>query len=130
MGNRDKDAAIHSTDPESKEGQDLFERLAEIAHSDASPEVRSEAQRALKELYPDGKQGFDDMVSKLIEGLKDHADERKSTTCAVGLMGLGEMAIPYVRPLLEDPDPKVRRLAVRILAQIEQDQATIAPSHK
>ena len=112
--------------PESaKHNETTFSRIAEVAHGDKDAGVRAEAQSGVKELFPGGVEGFEEVVYKFIDGLRDTNDVEKRNLASVALVSLGEMAIPYVTPLLEDGDPEVRRLAVRILVMIEQDQKEI-----
>lgn len=113
-----------------KSDKKIFDLMAEIANSDPDPQVRAEAQHGIKRLFPDATEGFDDLISKFIMELRLPNDKQRRHHAAVALVGMGEISVPYVRPLLEDDDPEVRKLAIRILVMIEEDQKTIAKNRE
>jgi hypothetical protein len=119
----ESDEASHQQTPIEK--QNTFRRLVEMAHSDTDQETRKTAQDGVKALFPGGVEGFEETILKFTDGLKD---PEKRNLAALALIGMGEMAIPYVQSLLEDANPEVRRLAIHILVQIDQDQKEILPN--
>lgn len=113
-----------------KSDEKTFDLMAKIANSDTDLQVRAEAQHGIKRLFPDGSEGFNNLISKFIMELRLPDDKRRRHLAAVALVGMGEISVPYVRPLLEDDDPEVRKLAIRILVMIEEDQKTIAKNRE
>lgn len=122
--------AMKGTDRKKTDEQNTFNLMADIACSDPDAQVRAEAQHGIKRLFPGGTEGFGDFISKMIAGLKSPGDKQKRHLVAVTLVGMGELSVPYVRPLLEDDDPEIRQLAIRILVMIEEDQKTIAKNRE
>ena len=106
-------------------GTSTLGQLAYIAHSDPDAQVRTEAQEKVKQQFSGGEKGFEETTQKMVSILRNHKDEKQVSTAAIVLNGMGEMAIPYLNPLLEDQDPEVRRIAARILAMIKEDQEEI-----
>jgi hypothetical protein len=119
------DAIKESEREKAASQQDTFKLMADLACSDPNPQVRTESQQGIKKLWPGGTEGFSDSISKIIAGLKSPDNKQMRHIAAVILVDMGELSIPYVRPLLEDDDPEIRQLAIRILVMIEEDQRSI-----
>jgi hypothetical protein len=99
--------------------------FAEMAHSDPNAQVRAEAQKGFKSLFPGSVNGYEEMVDKFISGLKETGNAEKQNLAAVALAGMGEMAVPKLKLLLADENPTTRQAAIKVLTMIEQDQTNI-----
>lgn len=117
---RQTEKTKHTEDVKATEA--AWKRLLDVAIEKLwSSDRRARAQDAIKQSSP----GIESALHMLIDGLRDPSNSERRHLSAFLLAGMGEIAIPYVTPLLEDENTEVRRLAVRILARIEQTQKEI-----
>jgi len=89
------------------------------AHGTRDPIHRAAAQERLKSEFPGGPAGFERIMRVFTDGL---ADPSKRQGAIVALAGFGEMAIPFLTPLLSSKDPKVATIAHSLICNIQKEQ--------
>ena len=95
--------------------------LIEAAVGSKDPRARAAAQNEFIRSWSGGRSGFADLVERFVVGLGSR-DERKRQSAFMGLLGFGEMAAPFLLPLLCHEDPKVRKSARMVMETIESQQ--------
>jgi tetratricopeptide (TPR) repeat protein len=92
-----------------------FSRLAQAAVGERDASRRKQAQEALIRAYPGGRAGFEECISTLIGGL---TDPDRSAIAVLVLRGWGEMAVPYLDPVLASDNRELRQAVVEVLILI------------
>ena len=78
-----------------------------------NPKIRNEVLNEIRELDP----GFDSKMNKFVEGLRDPLKRQYSR---MFLSAYGYIAIPYLEPLLNDPDKEVKKSAYQTMKIIQK----------
>lgn len=96
---------------------DTWKTLLDVAISDPDLSVRQKALEGVRELWPEGPKALDDLLFKMIEGLRDPESRNVSM---VALTSMGELSIPMLKVYLKDPDPEMRKYITQVIIEIEK----------